>query len=97
MILLAVALTSPGWQLEVFVNQNKQLLEELSSSNQRLQTAEAQAEDLENELRRMKAAEGLVKRYGIEECEALEAELKASLGRVEKRKVSIIFACASLC
>jgi hypothetical protein len=76
--------------LEVFAQQNKQLLEELTSLSIHLQSSEALVERLESDLNRSKAEDRIIEQYSIKECEELEQELRAALTKVEKRKVQYI-------
>lgn len=74
----------------MFTKQNKQLVEELTSLNLQLQTQDTQINSMEEVIKRLRGDEKMLAGYGIEDCEALENELKASLSRVEKRKAVLI-------
>eukprot|EP01039_Chlorochromonas_danica_P011021 gene11019-12269_t len=77
-------------KLEIFASQNKQLLEELTSLNIRMQTSEECSLSIKRDLDRMKAVESIVQEFDIYQCEALEVELKDALVKVEKRKAFLI-------
>ena len=74
-------------QLMVFKETNKQLLDEFASLSQQLTASQDCYAQLEHELCSLKGEPSALEAATYEECEEIEAKLKASLQRVEAKKV----------
>lgn len=77
-------------QLEVFKTQNAELLKELSSLSEQVTDLQDENTQLESQLNRMLGRPDAIKDLTLEECEAIERNLKATLEAIEKKKVSLI-------
>ena len=74
-------------QLEVFKNQNGELLSSLSSLSDQVSDLHDENAQLETELDRMMGRKHAVDSMTLEECELVEKNLRSSLDILEVRKV----------
>lgn len=78
-------------QLDTFMNQNSQLLKELTSLNSQFNDLQEESSDMEARLDALLGRPAAVEALStVEECEELERTLKASLEAVEERKVRLL-------
>lgn len=75
-------------QLDVFKDQNTQLLKEFSALNNAYNTLQTEARDAEDAVQRLLGRpEAVAALASVGECEELERTLKGALEAVEERKV----------
>ncbi len=73
------------------MNQNSQLLKELTSLNSQFNDLQEESSDMEARLDALLGRPAAVEALStVEECEELERTLKASLEAVEERKVRLL-------
>mmetsp|Transcript_38111 Transcript_38111/g.75975 ORF Transcript_38111/g.75975 Transcript_38111/m.75975 type:complete len:536 (-) Transcript_38111:159-1766(-) len=77
-------------KLMVFKETNKQLLDEFASLSQQLTASQDCYAQLEHELCSLKGEPSALEAATYEECEEIEAKLKASLQRVEAKKTALL-------
>lgn len=75
-------------QLEVFKDQNTQLLQEYAALSKQLGEAQEEASSMEHQLNRYLGERDALEGITLEECELLEKRLKDAIDKVEAKKVS---------